>query len=207
MQKIWGTSKVWAGETGANNTWQENRVAKGVPVKNSHALQCLKEFGMKTCRALYGLMLLFAVISSTSFIKLIAGALPDILLQEKNPQNNKQQPPLFWFLHATAWEQNASCWKTKGVTRGSRGSLEGNVISSINAQVARVWQAVISQGWFRVPKATPQLCASARSALEFGSKGAELDSEGCSVGSCVCSCASRLLRGSSNFGWCLNRCL
>lgn len=128
----------------------------------------------KHCRTLYGLVLLFAVISNTYFFKSIAGALPNILLQEKKKktpnQNDNQHPLLFWSLPAAAWEKNASCWKSKGVTRGSRGSLEGNVTSSINPQVAWVWQPVISQGWFQVPKAAPWLCASVRSAVPFRSE-------------------------------------
>lgn len=45
-------------------------------------LHCLaaRVWNKNTAELLYGLMLPFAVISSTTFIKLIAGAFPNILL-------------------------------------------------------------------------------------------------------------------------------
>lgn len=56
-------------------------------------------------------MLPFAVISSTSFIKLIAGAFPNVLLQEK--QTNKQ-PPLSLHLHEAAGEKERLVFRKQG---------------------------------------------------------------------------------------------
>lgn len=86
--KIWGTSKTGAGETGATNTWWRKTewLREFCGKHTGSALPNWVSLEWKHCRALYGLMLLFAVISNTSVIKLIAGFLPNISLQEKNPQ-------------------------------------------------------------------------------------------------------------------------
>lgn len=101
--KIWRTCKIWAGETGATNTWQRKTEWLKECLWKTHML-CTDWVSLewKHCRALCGLMLLFAVISNTSFIRLIAGALPNILLQEGKTQNDNQHLLLFWSLPAAA---------------------------------------------------------------------------------------------------------
>jgi len=78
-------------------------------------------------------MLPFAVISSTSFIKLIAGAFPNISSREKKTQPNN---PLYLSGCMKLLGKNSALYlKSKKGTRGSRGNLEVNIISLISPQV------------------------------------------------------------------------
>lgn len=147
-------------ETGAAGI-EGNRGARGEAVRNACALHCVVVWvrNKSTAELLYGLMLPFAVISSTSFIKLIAGAFPNILLQEKQTDNH----PYLCICMKLSGRKSALCSESKEGDQREEMQPGGKCYE---LWVTWVWLSE-SLLWYQAPKGTAQFCVTVRFSASF----------------------------------------